>query len=161
MINKKLDETDHQILNLLQKDARISHKEIAHQVHKSVTAVHVRVMRLLEEGYIKSYTVLVDEKKIGRGLTGFVEVRLEKHTETTLTTFMQAVIKLDEVMECYHLTGDYDFLLRVAIHDMNEYSQVLMKKLSNLPGIENFTSHFAMKEVKRETAYILGERSLQ
>jgi DNA-binding Lrp family transcriptional regulator len=64
-------------------------------------------------------------------------------------------------MECYHLTGDYDFLLRVAIHDMNEYSQVLMKKLSNLPGIENFTSHFAMKEVKRETAYILGERTLK
>ncbi len=157
MINNKLDETDRRILTLLQSDSRISHKEISHQVHKSVTAIHVRVKRLVEEGYIKTYTVIVDNTKIGRGLTGFVEVNLEKHTESSLTTFMQEVVKLDEVMECYHLTGAYDFLLRVAIDDMNEYSEVLLKKLSNLPGIENFTSHFVMTNVKHETAYTIGK----
>ncbi|WP_428329693.1 Lrp/AsnC family transcriptional regulator [Mucilaginibacter sp.] len=153
MINNQLDDTDRRILNLLQSDSRISYKEIAHKVHKSVTAVHVRVKRLLDDGYIKSFTVIVDNKKIGRGLTGFVEVSLEKHTEKSLLDFMQEVVKLDEVMACYHLTGAYDFLLRVAINDMAEYSQVLLKKLSNLPGIENFTSHFVMNEVKQVTSY--------
>ncbi len=157
MINNKLDETDRRILILLQSDSRISHKEISHQVNKSVTAVHVRVKRLAEEGYIKTYTAIVDNGKVGRGLTGFVEVRMEKHTESSLRAFMQEVVKLDEVMECYHLTGAYDFLLRGAINDMNEYSEVLLKKLSNLPGIENFTSHFVMTEVKHETAYSTGK----
>jgi Lrp/AsnC family leucine-responsive transcriptional regulator len=157
MINNQLDDTDRRILNLLQCDSRISHKEIAHKVHKSVTAVHVRVRRLVNDGYIKSFTVIVDPRKIGRGLTGFVEVSLQKHTEKSLLDFMQEVVKLDEVMACYHLTGAYDFLLQVAINDMNEYSQVLLKKLSNLPGIENFTSHFVMNEVKQVTSYPIGK----
>jgi Lrp/AsnC family leucine-responsive transcriptional regulator len=160
MINNKLDETDRRILNLMQTDSRISHKEIAYKTHKSVTAIHVRIKRLLEEGYIKRFTVIVDNKKIKRGLIGFVEVSLEKHTEISLMSFMEEVVKLGEVMECYHLTGAYDFLLRVAINDMNEYSQVLLKKLSNLPGIENFTSHFVMNEVKYGTTYLINECSV-
>ena len=151
------DPTDLQILAILQKDARASHKEIGYKVHKSITAIHNRVRRLEEQGYIHRYAAILDPKKIGRGLTGYIEVALEKHTEATLTAFMQEAVKLEEVMECYHMTGAYDFLLRIAIRDMDEYSQVLMKKLSKLPGIENFTSLFVMSEVKNETAYKVGK----
>ena len=151
------DATDLEILRLLQKDARLSHKELGNQVNKSITSVHNRVRRLEELGYINRYAAILDPRKIGRGLIGYIEVVLEKHTEASLTAFMQEAIKLDEVMECYHLSGAYDFLLRIAIKDMDEYSHVLMKKLSNLPGIENFTSLFVMTEVKNETAYSIGK----
>jgi Lrp/AsnC family leucine-responsive transcriptional regulator len=153
MINNKLDQTDYRILDLLQQDAWISHKAIAHAVNKSATAVNVRIKKLNEEGFIKCYKAIVDKKKIGRNLTGFVKVNLEKHTEVSLSSFMTEVIKLEEVMECYHITGDFDFLLRISINDMEEYSNVLMKKIANLPGIENFTSHFVIAEVKHETGF--------
>jgi Lrp/AsnC family leucine-responsive transcriptional regulator len=150
MINNKPDQTDYHILNMLQRDARISHKEIADAVHKSITAVNVRIRRLNEEGYIKSYKAILDNEKIGRSLTGFIKVNLERHTENTLTAFMHEVGKLEEITECYHLTGDFDFLLRVVINDMAAYSKVLMKKIANLPGIASFTSHFVIAEVKTD-----------
>jgi len=153
-----LDETDLIILSLLQKDARLSHKELAHQVNKSITPIHIRVRRLQELGYIKRFTAIIDAKKIGRGLIGYIQVQLVKHTEESLTLFMQEAVKLEEVMECYHMTGTFDFLLKIAIGDMDEYSTLLMKKLANLPGVGMFTSYWVMSEVKNETAFVLGNK---
>jgi DNA-binding Lrp family transcriptional regulator len=150
-----LDETDNEILRLLQQDARQSHKELAHKVNKSITPIHIRVRRLQELGYIKRFTAIVDAKKIGRGLVGYIQVQLVKHTEESLTAFMQEAVKLEEVMECYHMTGTFDFLLRIVIHDMDEYSTLLMNKLAKLPGVGMFTSYWVMSEVKNETAYVL------
>ena len=151
------DETDIKILALLQADARLSHKELGSRVNKSITSIHNRVRRLEEQGFIQRYATILNPVKLGRGLIGYIEVVLEKHTEESLTAFMEAVSTLKEVMECYHLSGRYDFLLRVTIADMNEYSEVLMKKLSNLPGIQNFTSLFVLSEVKQETAFEIGK----
>ena len=157
-MNNNLDQTDIGILNLLQQDARLSHKELAHQLHKTVTPIHVRVRRLQEDGYIKRYAAIVDPKKIGRDLIAYTQVQLKEHSQKTLLAFSAEVIKLTEVMECYHMTGAFDFLLRIAIRDMNEYNDVLMKKLSNLPDVGMMQSFFVMSEAKYETAYMLGPK---
>jgi len=156
MIDHQPDETDIGILSLLQDDARLTHKEIAHRLHKTITPIHVRVRRLQDEGYIRKYTALVDPKKIGRGLIGYIQVQLVKHSEESLTAFMQEAVKLAEVMECYHMTGAFDFLLRIAIKDMEEYNKLLMKKLANLPGVGMMQSFFVLSEAKYETGYVLG-----
>jgi Lrp/AsnC family leucine-responsive transcriptional regulator len=159
MTNYILDKTDLEILNLLQKDGRLSHKQLAAMVNLSITPIHIRVRRLEEMGYIKRFTALLNPKKLGLGLIGYTQVILEKHTEENLTAFMENAAKLEEIMECYHMTGAFDFLLRIAIRDMEEYNQVLMKKLSKLPGVSHFESFFVMSEVKNETAFILGKNT--
>jgi len=156
MINNIPDETDFGILALLQQDCRITHKEIAHRLHKSVTPIHIRIQRLEEEGYIKRYTVIVDHKKIGRGLIAYTQVQIKQHSQESLSAFQTEVVKLKEVMECCHMTGAFDFLLRIAIRDMDEYNELLMKKLSKLPDVGVMQSFFVMSEAKNETAYVMG-----
>jgi Lrp/AsnC family leucine-responsive transcriptional regulator len=155
MIN--LDPTDTGILRLLQQDARLTHKEIGEKLHKSITPIHARVKRLQEEGYIKRYAAILDAKKIGRGLIAFTQVQLKQHAQESLLSFQEEVIKLPEVMECYHMTGAFDFLLRIAIHDMDEYNSLVMTKLSKLPDVGVMQSFFVMSEAKNETAYVLGK----
>ena len=154
-MNHDLDQTDTGILNLLQTDARLSHKELANRLNKTVTPIHVRVRRLQNDGYIKRYAAILDPKKIDRGLIAYTQVQLKEHSQKKLMAFSEEVIKLTEVMECYHMTGAFDFLLRIAIKDMDEYNQLLMNKLSNLPDVGMMQSFFVMSEAKNETAYSL------
>jgi Lrp/AsnC family leucine-responsive transcriptional regulator len=154
-MNQDLDQTDIGILNLLQTDARLSHKELALRLNKTVTPIHVRVRRLQNEGYIKRYAAIVNPKKIGRDLIAYTQVQLKEHSQKSLMAFSAEIIKLTEVMECYHMTGAFDFLLRIAIKDMDEYNQLLMNKLSNLPDVGTMQSFFVMSEAKNETAYTL------
>ncbi|MDN5285237.1 MAG: winged helix-turn-helix transcriptional regulator [Mucilaginibacter sp.] len=151
----ELDAIDLGILQLLQNDARLSHKELAYKLNKSVTPIHVRIRRLQKDGYIKRYATILDPKKIGRGLIAFTQVQLKEHSQDTLLTFQREVVKLSEVMECYHMTGAFDFLLRIAISDMNEYNELLMNKLSKLRDVGTMQSFFVMSEAKNETAYVL------
>jgi DNA-binding Lrp family transcriptional regulator len=153
MINNQPDEIDNQIMMLLQKDSRMSHKELAHLVHKSVTAIHVRVRRLIADGYIKNYTIIVDNKKIGRGQIAYTQVQIKQHTQERLMAFQNEVIKLPEVMECCHMTGAFDFLLRIAIKDMDEYNSLLVNKLSLLPDVGTMQTFFVLSEAKHETAF--------
>lgn len=155
MINNVLDEIDMGILNLLQKDSRIFHKDIAIKMHKSITAIHTRIRRMEAEGYIKRYTVIVDHKKINRGLIAYTHVTIKKHSQQHLSAFQAEVLKLKEVLECCHMTGKFDFLLRIAIRDMDEYNEVLMTKLSSLPHVGKMQSFFVMSETKNETAYLI------
>lgn len=152
-----LDPTDTGILQLLQQEARLTHKEIGERLHKSITPIHARVKRLQEEGYIKRYAAILDPKKIGRGLIAYTQVQLKEHSQETLEGFKSEVIKLPEVMECYHMTGAFDFLLRIAIADMDEYYLLLQNKLSKLPDVGVMQSFFVMSEAKNETAYVLGK----
>jgi Lrp/AsnC family leucine-responsive transcriptional regulator len=157
MINKELDKVDLGILALLQKDSRIFHKDIAIQLHKSVTSIHTRIRNLEAGGYIKRYTVIVDHKKIGKGLIAYTQVTIKQHSQESLSSFQREAVKLKEVMECCHMTGDFDFLLRIAIRDMDEYNEVLMNKLSKLPDVGKMQSFFVMSEAKQETAYLMDE----
>jgi len=145
-------------LQLLQQDARLSHKELAYKLNRSVTPIHVRVRRLQEEGYIRHYTAIVNPKKVGINLIAYTQVQLKEHSQEKLKGFQAEVVKLKEVMECYHLTGIFDFLLRIAIRDMEEYNDLLINKLSKLPDVGTMQSFFVMSEAKHETAYSLGKQ---
>jgi Lrp/AsnC family leucine-responsive transcriptional regulator len=154
-MKKKLDKFDIGILNAIQRDCRTSCKKIGALVGLSETPVQVRIQHLLEDGYIKRFTAILDAKKVGYGLIGYVQAKLAEHTEESLTNFMHEAVKLEEVKECYHMSGAYDFLMRVAISDMDAYSKILLKKLAKLPGKPHFESFFVMAEGKRETAFEL------
>jgi Lrp/AsnC family leucine-responsive transcriptional regulator len=152
MMNK-LDQTDLGILKLLEHDGRISHKAIAYELHKTVTPIHARVRRLQHEGYIKRFTAIVDPKKIGRSLTAYTQVLLKAHSKDSLNAFKTEAVKIPEIMECYHMTGTFDFLLRISVCNMDEYNVVLVDKLSNLPGVANVQSFFVISEAKHQIGY--------
>jgi Lrp/AsnC family leucine-responsive transcriptional regulator len=154
---KPLDDIDRKILDLLQKDAEMTHKQIAALLNRSITPIRGRIKKLKESGYIRRFTVLVDPEKIGKGLIAYTQVTITKHTQRSLLDFQAQVVQLPEVMECYHMNGTYDFLLRIVIKDMHEYSTVLMAKLSQLTGVVTMHTFFVMAELKYETAYKLSE----
>lgn len=150
-----LDSVDKGILELLQKNSRLTHKEIAAKLNKSVTPIHVRIRRLQDEGFIKKYTAILDPKLISKQLTVFTQIQLKEHHQNALVNFMEEAVKIVDVMECYHMTGAFDILLKVCVKDMEEYTAVISNKLSNLPHVGTVQSVFVLTEAKRETAYSL------
>ena len=150
-----LDSIDIRILQLLQHDARLTNKEIADKLGKSVTPVYERIRRLEEEGFIARYVALLNKDLIGKHLVAFTTVQLKEHSLVALKGFEKEVIKFPEVMECYQLTGQFDFLLKTAIKDMVEYNDFLMNRLATLANIGSVQSYFVLSEGKVETAYAL------
>ena len=148
-----LDETDLQILALLQKDASLTNKEISFQLHKSVAAVHERTRRLKQNGVIKRVVAILDRKKINKSLIAFSHVLLNDHTASTLNQFEEQVAKFPEVMECFQMTGTFDFILRIATSDMDAYHNFYRNKLATLPNISTVQSFFVLSETKSDTAY--------
>lgn len=149
-----IDQTDLAILRLLQKDAEMTNKEIAHQLSKSVATVHERIKRLKELGYIKRIVAILDRKKINKGLVAFSQVLLHNHTVQTLSHFETEVTKFPEVMECFQMSGTFDFILRVVTTDMDAY-HIFYRKLAALPNITTVQSFFVLSETKSDTAYPL------
>lgn len=153
MNTPQLDATDWQILRLLQKDASLTNKEIAFELNKSVATVHERIKRLKEEGYVKKIVALLDRKKVNKGLIAFSHVQLHDHTAQTLATFEKEVARFPEVMECFQMTGTFDFILRIATSDMDAYHDFYRNKLATLPNITTVQSFFVLSEAKSVTAY--------
>ena len=149
-----IDQTDIAILRLLQKNAEMTNKEIAGLLHKSVATIHERIRRLKEQGYIKRVAAILDRKKINIGLVAFSQVLLNDHAARTLSNFEKEVIKFPEVMECYQMSGTFDFILRVATTDMDAY-HIFYRKLAALPNITTVQSFFVLSETKSNTAYPL------
>ncbi len=148
-----LNKTDIRLLELLQADARLTTKELADKLGKSVTPVYERKRRLENEGFITRYTAIVDKNKIGKSLVAFTNVQLRQHAQQILLNFEKTIVKFEEVMECYHMTGVYDYLLKVAVTDMAAYQDFIVNKLAKLTDIGTVQSSFVMTEVKHETAY--------
>lgn len=149
-----LDATDIEILRLLQQDAELTNKEISYKLHKSVAAIHERIRRLKEQGYIKRTVVILDREKINKALIAFSHVLLKDHSANTLSSFEKEVVKFPEVMECFQMTGSFDFILRIATTDMNAY-HIFYRKLAALPDIATVQSFFVLSETKSDTAYPL------
>lgn len=147
-----LDPTDLELLRILQRDAELTNKELAHKLHKSIATIHERVRRLKEKAYIKRIVALVDGKKINRGLMAFSQVLLNDHAAETLLSFEKEIVKFPEVMECFQMTGTFDFILRIATSDMEAY-HVFYRKLATLPNITTVQSFFVLSETKSDTAY--------
>jgi DNA-binding Lrp family transcriptional regulator len=150
-----LDNTDLNLLRLLQTNSAISNKELAFRLHKSIPAIHERVKKLKSQGYIKRTVAILDRCKIGISLISFSQVFLKEHTGEVLNEFEKEVVKFPEVMECYQIAGSYDFILRVATKDMEAYHQFLRHKLSMLPNVSTVQTYFVLSEAKSETAYPL------
>lgn len=146
-----LDETDLAILSILQQDATLTTKEMAAQLNLTTTPVFERIKRLEREGYIRRYAALLDRRKIGLQMLVFCEVSLKEHNRDFLLRFEQQITAIPQVIECHHITGAFDYLLKVVARDMDDYQDFIKEKLAVLENIGRVQSHFVMLEVK-ETA---------
>lgn len=151
-----LDKLDRQILRQLQANGRATYDEVAEAVGLSASAVLRRVRRLEDAGVISRYAALVAPERVGLGLTAYINVRLEKHTEhhkrTPMDAFRAAVQAWPEVVECAALTGEMDFLLRVVVADMAHYSRFIMDTLLKHPSVQDCKTSFVLDHVKATTA---------
>lgn len=150
---QKLDAVDIKILEVLQGDARITTKALADQLNLSTTPVFERVKRLEREGLIKKYVALVDNKKLGLRLIAFISISLTKHSRSYLEKFVNEVEQYPEVMECYHIAGNYDFLLKVVVRSMEVYETFVLTKLSTIANLGQVQSSFVLSENLHTTAY--------
>ena len=156
MPDLKLDAIDWNILALLQGDARLTNVELAKAVGLSPSPCLNRVRALEEAGYISRYVTLLDPAQVGLPVSVFVQVTLERQVETALQVFEEAVSKHPEVMECYLMTGDADYLLRVVAPDLESYQRFLLDNLTRIPGVASIKSSFALKQVGYRTALPLN-----
>ena len=148
----KLDEIDLKILRLLQKDAKLTNKALSANLALSVTAVYERIKKLEKTGFIEGYVALVSKEKVDKSFIAFCHVKLVQHTQDNVKQFEREVIAIDEVLECYHLSGDYDYLLKVHVKDMVSYRKFMIEKLTNLNHIGSTHSMFMITQVKHTTA---------
>ncbi|MDA0326462.1 MAG: Lrp/AsnC family transcriptional regulator [Bacteroidetes bacterium] len=148
----KLDEIDLKILRLLQKDAKLTNKALSTNLALSVTAVYERIKKLEKTGFIQGYVALVSKEKVDKSFVAFCHVKLVQHTQDNVKQFEREVITIDEVLECYHLSGDYDYLLKVHVKDMESYRKFMIEKLTNLNHIGSTHSMFMINQVKHTTA---------
>ena len=148
----KLDAIDRQILVALQKNARISNIELAQFVGLSPSPCLRRVRALEDAGVIDRYAALLDQGAVALSLSVFVQVTLERQVETALETFERLIRARAEVMECYLMTGDADYLLRIVVPDVSAYEKFLKDHLTRIPGVSSIKSSFALNRVKYETA---------
>ena len=144
-----MDNKDLAILRLLQENARATVKEIAEKVHLSTTPVHERIKRMEESGVIKQYATLVDHAKVKRGLMVICYVSIQQHSKNAGAKFIKHVNELQEVIECYSISGEFDFMLKVVAEDMNAYYDFHVNKLSQFENMGHVQSVFVMGIIKQ------------
>ena len=150
-----IDGIDAKILNALQRDGRLSQLELADEVGLSPTPCTRRVKKLEADGYIRGYTALIDEERLGFGFSIFVSVRLDKQIDDRLVTFERAVACYQEVVDCWLMTGGFDYLLRVAVADLHEFERFLTRKLTKIEGVASIESSIPLRRVKESVARLV------
>ena len=146
--SKQLDRIDRNIVRLLQRDARIAHTELARRVGLSTTPCKERVRRLEREGVIQHYQAVLDPAALDRALVVFVQIRLNRTSQDIFEQFTAAALDLPEVQECYLVSGNFDYLIKARVSDMNAYRDLLGETLLTLPGVQESTSYVVMEQVK-------------
>lgn len=144
-----LDKNDMAILKLLQENARITVKEISQKIHLSTTPVHERIKRLEQTGVIKQYATLVDHTKVKKGLMVICYVSLKEHNKNAGVKFIKAINELNEVIECYNISGEFDFMLKVVEENMDSYYDFHVNRLSQIENMGNVQSVFVMGIIKQ------------
>lgn len=144
-----LDEKDMAILRLLQQNARITVREISDAIHLSTTPVHERIKRMEDSGIIKQYATLLDHTKVKKGLMVICYVSLKQHNKTAGAKFIKAILEMNEVTECYNISGDFDFMLKVSVENMDAYYDFHVNRLSEAENIGNVQSVFVMGVIKQ------------
>lgn len=154
MKDGQLDEIDRKILRALARDGRISNQKLAETVNLSPTPCWNRVKALEEAGVIADYVAILDEHQLGLPDTVIIELTLDRHDDDVFRRFDEALAELPEVMEAYLLTGEYDYLIKVAVSGTEGYERFLRQKLYKLPGIRHSRSTFALRCVKRQHSVV-------
>ena len=148
-MNEILDETDLQILRILQKNAKLTTKELADAVNLTPTPVFERQKRLERKGFIKRYVAVIDPEKLNQGLLVFCKVKLQQINHEMADSFTRRIMRIPEVTECYNTSGAYDYLLKVRACDMKQYQQFVLTKLGEIENVGAIESTFVMSEVKQ------------
>ena len=147
-VSLSLDAKDLSILALLQQNARITVKEISEKIHLSTTPVHERIKRMENDGVIKQYVTLVNHSKVKKGLMVICYVSLKAHSKNAGTKFINAINEMNEIIECYSISGEFDFMLKVVEENMDSYYDFHVNKLSQIENIGNVQSVFVMGVIK-------------
>ncbi len=146
-----MDSTDRQLITLLQGNGKLTMKELSSELGLSITPIYERLKRLERDKIILGYEARIDEKKAGFGLEVFCSVTLESHKSEFISEFRVGIQKFEEVMECYHLAGSFDFLLKVLVKNMDDYSVFVNKKLARLPNIGVVQSMMVLDKIKHKS----------
>ena len=147
-----LDSIDKKLINFLQNDRKQTTKQLSLQLNLSVTAVYERIKKLEKEGVIEKYVAIINKNKIEKSFLVFCHVKLIQHTKEYVETFEREILKLDEVSECFHVSGDYDYILKIYVKDMDAYRSFMVTKLTAIKHIGSTHSIFSIEQVKNTTA---------
>ena len=148
-----MDEKDRQIIAALQQNGRLSNQDLSTQVHLSPSPCLRRLRQLEEEGVIRGYTALVDEEAFGLPVTVFVRVRLQVHDKESVRAFEAAILNMDSVLDCYVMTGNTDYLLRVLVESLKHYEEFVRKELHTAPCVASIDTSFAYGRVKQASVF--------
>lgn len=147
-----LDNTDKKLINLLQEDCKLTSKQLSLWLNLSVTAVYERIKKLQKENVIEKYVAIINKNKIEKSFLVFCHIKLIQHSKDYVTTFEREILKLTEVSECFHVSGDYDYILKIYVKDMDEYRDFMVTKLTAIKYIGSTHSIFTIEQVKNTTA---------
>lgn len=147
-----LDTTDKKLINLLQGDSKQTTKQLSIQLNLSVTAVYERIKKLEKQKIINRYVAIINKNKIDKSFLVFCHIKLIQHTKEYVATFEKEILKLEEVSECFHVSGDYDYILKIYVKDMDEYRAFIVNKLTAIKYIGSTQSTFTIEQVKNTTA---------
>jgi len=146
---KQLDKVDRKILELLQRDGRMTVKEISNRLNLSTTPIFERIKKLERSGIIDHYSAILNTEKLGKKLTAFAHISLKDHTKELVREFEEKILTIPEVMECHYVTGGADFIIKILVEDMDEYKEFIMDKLFEVPNIGNIESYLSLIEKKK------------
>ena len=150
-----LDDIDLQILKTLQRNAKLTTKELADAVHLTPTPVFERQKRLERQGYIKRYVAVLDPEKLGQGLQVFCKVKMKQINHEIADAFVRRIQRIPEVTECYNTSGAYDYLLKVRARDMKQYQEFVLNKLGEIDSLASIESTVVMSEVKQDHGIVV------
>ncbi|WP_435264004.1 Lrp/AsnC family transcriptional regulator [Tenacibaculum sp. nBUS_03] len=150
-----MDKIDKEILMHLQENAKQNTKEIATKIGLTVTPTYERIKKLEQNGYVKKYVALLDRNLIGKQIIAYCQITLFKHQKELIDSFKENILRLPEVMECHHVSGNFDFLLKIAVNDMNHFQGLINDRLSVFEGISTIQSSFVMNSFKNTTVFDL------
>jgi DNA-binding Lrp family transcriptional regulator len=153
-----LDATDYAILHTLQQEGGIANAELARRLNLSPPAIHARVKRLEEQGFIRGYVALLDRERLGFDMLCFIQISLQLHQIEQVMHFRAAIQQIPEVLECHHVTGEYDYLLKVTVRNRQELERLVMEKLTPIPGVARIHTSLVFSEIKASTALPIETR---
>ncbi len=149
----KLDTTDYKLIEMLQQNCKQTTKELADQLDLSTTAVYERIKKLEKQNIITDYVAIINKEKINRSFIAIAHVKIKSHSKDAILRFEKKVDQIREVLECFHVSGEYDYILKIGVQDMEAYREFMLSKLTTMEEVQSTHSMFVIKEVKNTKTY--------